>query len=683
MRYIRLLVLGLIPILVLSLSITGCDGGGGGGSSDSGFSGIATFTNPNLNVEILSINIGSDRRPAVTFIAVDDNDFMIPLNAFNDARFILAVLERTSVGAAFQYRSYSTQIETAPGDIEATQASYDSARQADIIVNDNGTFTYKFDTVLPAGYDPSATHQLGGQLRYVSGTDGKTYRANIAFTFRPDGLPVTRTREIVTTQSCNQCHTRLSVHGDMRREVQLCILCHSSQTIDAETGNNLQFAEMIHKIHRGADLPSFAIDAEPYQISGFGNSIHDYSTVHYPQDVRNCSSCHEDASQGSFHETAPTLEGCMSCHDRTWFGAIDETPTSFTNHLGGEHADNSLCALCHSPEGNGVSLVSTAHVLPTESSDAPGLDLVVTSVNTFAGISDTGVTVTFSAENGDGSPVTSLAALNSVAATIAYPATDYETYVREGIAPTTSGILVNNGRGSYSYTFAAELPTGSTDTFAVAMEGRRNFTFRGQTLRQGTAGNGLLFFTLDASPPLERRAVINDAKCSTCHQEIRMHGESRTGIEYCIMCHNPNTTDEGRRPLAQMPPVSVNFKDMIHKIHSGEDLTQDYTVYGFGGVAHDFNEVRFPGLRQDCSICHEEDTMNIPLPDEALSTIVTQSNVLLSEILPTRAACTSCHDTTSANSHALGQTFGGVESCAVCHSESDDDAVSLVHALSP
>lgn len=688
MLHFRSYFLLLSLITCLSVTIVGCGSGGSGGSPGGGFDGQAVSNNLNFNLDVSSVVIGSDLRPEVTFTATDDDGFMIPLSEFTDARFILAVLERTSVGAAFQYRSYSTEVETAVGGDQATQAAYDPARQGDIIINVDGSFTYKFETALPAGYDRTATHQLGGQFRYVSGADGITYRANMAFSFRPDGEPVTETREIVSTQSCNECHTRLSFHGDIRREVQLCILCHNSGSIDAETGNTLQFAELIHKIHRGADLPSFTIDAEPYQISGFRDSLHDYSTVEFSQDVRNCTVCHSDAIQADIHETAPSLQGCASCHDRTWFGGIDETPASFTNHIGGVQVDNSLCALCHSPEGNGVALVAVAHTLPTNSNLAPGLDLNVIDAITFAGMIDTGITITFTAENGDGSPVTDLADLDIVAATIAYPVPEYETYIRETIASGfggPDGTLLNNGDGSYDYTFDAELPTGSTDTFAVAMEGRREFTFRGEIHDQGTAGNGQVLFTLNASPPVDRRMVVDEARCNTCHQEIRMHGDLRTGVQFCVMCHNPNTTDEGQRPIGELPPVTVNFKDMIHQIHTGENLKQDYTVYGFGGNPHPYNEVRFPGERQQCSICHEDDTTSVPLPVEAISTVVTQDSgmTFISEMLPTRAACITCHDSDFANGHAIGETVGDVETCAVCHSDSDDLSVAIVHALLP
>jgi hypothetical protein len=38
--------------------------------------------------------------------------------------------------------------------------------------------------------------------------------------------------------------------------VHLCQLCHTAGVIDPDTGNSIEFQEMIHRLHRGADLPS-------------------------------------------------------------------------------------------------------------------------------------------------------------------------------------------------------------------------------------------------------------------------------------------------------------------------------------------------------------------------------------------------------------------------------------------
>jgi len=164
-----------------------------------------------------------------------------------------------------------------------------------------------------------------------------------------------------------------------------------------------------------------------------------------------------------------------------------------------------------------------------------------------------------------------------------------------------------------------------------------------------------------------------------------MHGELRVGVEFCVMCHNPNATDIDQRPEEALPPETINFKDMIHKIHTGEELNGEYTVYGFGMNAHDFTHVRFPGKRQECSICHVEDSTELPLPGDAISTVITQQDMVISETLPTAAACNSCHDSTMANVHAVLQTDFemNAESCAVCHGPGAEFAVSAEHGLEP
>lgn len=684
----------VMGVLCLPLFVIGCAGSGGGGSESDGFTGSFTSDNLNLDITVEAVHIPVDRRPIITFTLTDDAGLDIPLSEMIDIRFVLAVLERLSVGSPFEYRSYSTEIEDPDGipstGDEATQAAYDPARLGGVTVNADGSFSYKFATAVPAGIDRTATHQLGGQFTRFSEAGQVTYRANLAMPFRLDGIPVTEIRDIVSTQACNNCHTRLSAHGDARREVQLCILCHSSQTVDAETGNLLHFAEMIHKIHRAADLDSFLQDGVPYQISGFNDTLFDYSTIQYPQEIQNCISCHAGASNAEVFEDAPTFRGCVSCHDRVWHGPVEDLPAGYFLHPGGVRLDTRECALCHSPDGNGEAPVDIRHAIPTESGDAPGLALNVTDVFTFPGVVGTALQIAFTAEDGVGAPITDLSILETVAATVAYPVPEYRNFVREAISSASGGpdgMLVNNGDGSFFYTFLAEFPSGSPDTFSVAMEGRREFTFRGRLFDQGSSTNGQTLFTLNASPPLDRRRVVDEAKCNVCHRETRAHEALRAGVEFCVMCHNPNATDEARRPPADLPPVTVNFKDMIHRIHTGEDLAQGYTVFGLGGTPNDFTEVRFGGDLRDCFSCHVEDTTSIPLPSEAISTFITQDGgtTFISETLPARAACTSCHDDAVADSHALSHTdlINHVEACADCHSDTDDLSVMNSHLIDP
>lgn len=643
---------------------------------------------PGVVVNVIDVKIPADLKPEVTFELTDEKENAIPLSDLTDARFILTYLEEAAAGDTSHHVSYTTTLEdpdrTPNSGDEAVQAGYDSARLAGITSNDDGTHTYKFATAVPADYDPTRPHQIAGQFRRVFVVDGLEYKYNLAYPFIPaDAKQAVETREIVATETCNNCHTRLSVHGDVRREVQLCITCHTDQSTDAQSGNSLDFAMMIHKIHRGAELPSVQA-GEPYEIVGFGGQAFDFSHVEFPQDIRNCQACHANAPQGDVFFNKPTINGCASCHDRTWFGSPDAVPETFTMHTGGEQVDNSLCALCHKPTGPAPAPIMEAHMRPVDSPEAPGLSLNILDVATTPVEGGQQLEVTFEALDKSGNRYANLTSLSSASILVAYPAPEYETVLRESVTTRPPGVVTANADQTFTYRFAALLP--DTDvTFAAAMDGRVSFTFREETFTQGTATNGQVIFTLTGDEPQERRQSVDEAKCNLCHGEIRGHGEQRVGVDSCLMCHHVNATDVARRPADAGPPETINFKDMIHRIHMGEDLESDYTVYGFGNVAHDFTEVLFPGLKQDCSICHVDGAVDLPLAEEVLPTTIRSGDQIVEQVFAERAACTSCHDGVLPNVHAMLQTdmVGGVESCAVCHGPDAGAAVRVVHALAP
>jgi hypothetical protein len=47
---------------------------------------------------------------------------------------------------------------------------------------------------------------------------------------------------------------------------------------------------------------------------------------------------------------------------------------------------------------------------------------------------------------------------------------------------------------------------------------------------------------------------------------------------------------------------------------------------------------------------------------------------------PSTAACTSCHDSVVASSHALANTTKQGESCETCHGPASDFSVNKLHA---
>ena len=639
-----------------------------------GGSGIGNLLLPGgLDVTILDVAIPDDLRPEVKFRAVNTRGDNIPQGELTTAQFLIAYLDPAPpAGTTARYISYNTRIETA-GDNSALQATYDGNALAGLTTNMDGTLTYKFAAALPDTYDVGATHAVGGQLRRTSALDGVAYPANVTFEFVPDGKSAALTRDIVATNTCNECHTRLSFHGNIRREIALCILCHNPGSTDANTGNTVDMPVLIHKIHRGKNLPSVQA-GEPYQIIGFRDTVHDYSDVVFPQDIRHCTVCHDEgsAAQASVYLTHPTLDVCGSCHDRTWFGASGDAPEGYASHPVPQEND-SQCAVCHTPAS-----IQNAHVTLAGHSENPGLNLEITQIS--ANAEDGTLVIDFHAAYGDGSPITDLSVTASVGAIVGWPSWEYEQYYSESIRGSANLESATSATGEYRYTFTNQLPTDAGLSFGIVMTGRIRFDLNEVTQTVGLADNSLMYFTLDGSEPVARRPIVDEDQCDKCHHEIRFHGEQRVGVGTCVMCHNVYQTDEGRRPVEELPAETVNFKEMIHRIHRGEALENGYTAYGFGNIAHDYSHVVFPGRLEQCSICHGNHSVNLPVAPEALPTAYNEQ-----VILPERAACVSCHDSLTANVHAMlaGDAASGAESCAVCHGAGAGYAVAAVHVLEP
>ena len=152
---------------------------------------------------------------------------------------------------------------------------------------------------------------------------------------------------------------------------------------------------------------------------------------------------------------------------------------------------------------------------------------------------------------------------------------------------------------------------------------------------------------------MARRAVVERARCQACHLDLNLHGGLRHNPDYCLMCHTPDGTDWSRRPkgpdgnvnLATVYPDgrigtydgleerSIHFKVMIHRIHTGAgqgtariDLGAPQVVYGFGGAALLYDEVRFPGPLQTCTACHLDGTWTLAaIPADAQPTTANES----------------------------------------------------------
>ena len=242
-----------------------------------------------------------------------------------------------------QYVSYTTSVAAATlnKNPSQTQAANDSG--GTFTTNAVGDYTYTFKTKAPATFDATVTHAIGvsaqRNLAEFGTFDEWSETSNDVFTFVPNGSAVKVTRSVVTTDACNQCHDPLIGHGGSRLKVELCIMCHTPQTINPDTQLTQDMKVLIHKIHMGSSLPSVKAGT-PYRIWHRGQWS-DFSTVVFPQDIRNCTTCHAAAAaQADAWKTNPSAAVCGSCHDDVNFA-------TGANHVNLPQPDDSMCKNCH------------------------------------------------------------------------------------------------------------------------------------------------------------------------------------------------------------------------------------------------------------------------------------------------------------------------------------------------
>ena len=124
--------------------------------------------------------------------------------------------------------------------MSATQAGADSGGTTSKVADGEYLYTFKTKAVgLNGGsWDPTVTHRLGayGSRNLTEFDLGTNYDSN-TMTWIPGGGVPTNTRDVVRTATCNKCHDSLAFHGGSRKGVDLCIMCHTPQTTDPDTGS--------------------------------------------------------------------------------------------------------------------------------------------------------------------------------------------------------------------------------------------------------------------------------------------------------------------------------------------------------------------------------------------------------------------------------------------------------------
>lgn len=703
---------------------------------------LVDFVNPGLAITINSATISSSGAISVTYTLTDPSGLPLDVTGQTTPGAIsLTYFAGAIPKGQEQYTAYTTG--SATGKVLGTVTRPDFEEGGGAVKSlGSGQYQYTFLAQAPAGFDPTITTTIGmsGSRNLTEFNLGTNY-AGATFNFVPNGSPVTVTRDVIRTSSCNACHDQLAFHGGHAFGLEQCIICHQPQNVDPSTGNSLDAKILFHSLHMGSQLPTVigtsTTPGVPYEIIGYMNSVNNFSTVIDPADPRRCEVCHSQTAstplpsnvanapavpaQSKAFLMEPTRAACGACHDDINFATGFSTGPE-VNHPGGPQADDTQCANCHIPQGEMPfdASIMGAHVVPTDTAATypqnpdtllAGLNLAITSVtNTAAGQTPT-VNYTLQDNSGNNIAVSSTTTLSF---TMAGPTTDYGyTSFGSGTSSTpgyvTESVTASSctSSGACSYTFTHAIPASATGTYTIGGEARTTVTvLAGTTASQSVelgAINPVVNFSVDGSAVAPRRTVVVQANCNKCHVALSLHGGLRNNVEYCVLCHNPSNTDASTRATATVasyqtqPPQGINFNLLVHRIHDGVNVAADnpknpYIVIGHGGSVNNFSGILFPAMSptgsatylQNCSLCHVNSSEQADVSLTGLNQ-VTDPQGWINPVQPISSACSGCHVSEAEASHFLENGGSATtdplgEACSVCHASGAQFAVDAVHA---
>ncbi len=337
---------------------------------------------------------------------------------------------------------------------------------------------------------------------------------------------------------------------------------------------------------------------------------------------------------------------------------------------------NESCNVCHGVDQMIGLSINTLHPLVD-----PKVEIADIVVASAAGATDT---VTFNTFEDDGTtPVLGLTLADfrfyvadivpALTPTANVPVGTWFTaeterwlYERSGTARDgtayPNGTFVENGLGSYTYTFAADLALGDlarAPEFDITHNQRLMIRVGDIDDIVGTPDlsreAAIVDFVIPADgastailsqdeADLSRVLVMQEA-CTNCHGDplqSAAHGSSYQTPQGCVVCHTPIGADYG--DLMQADGAWLAF--LVHNIHSANADRTDW----------DWSEVTYPQNISECLVCHFD---------------AGQAQANSWKTNPTAEACTSCHDIdfTTGDGHGEGNIGGPQtnENCTLCH----------------
>jgi OmcA/MtrC family decaheme c-type cytochrome len=301
-----------------------------------------------------------------------------------------------------------------------------------------------------------------------------------------------------------------------------------------------------------------------------------------------------------------------------------------------------------------------------------------------------------------------------------------------GTYPTTDseGTLVDNGDGTYKYTFARDVTQAanivaslvdSTDglkkkvdlgsagdlSYNPSLTHRLGIQISGAAPGTGSnvpnattvipgvniaiPANVVYDFRPDGQPVTSTRSIVDLASCASCHNGKGLaHGGGRKDPNYCVTCHTDQVKYGMSAEATRSSTLALsgttqnttsvvdgraigNLPNFVHKIHMGAELK--LTGYNYipntTGVGMKFNEVEWIQDPRNCTKCHS----GADKTDINQATKTKDGDNWKNK--PSRLACGACHDNvnfatgvittaTGTSPHSAGPAADD-SSCSSCH----------------
>jgi OmcA/MtrC family decaheme c-type cytochrome len=299
-------------------------------------------------------------------------------------------------------------------------------------------------------------------------------------------------------------------------------------------------------------------------------------------------------------------------------------------------------------------------------------------------------------------------------------ASGYYTATLTGVVVPDNAVMLTGGLG-YSYNVTSTLPLTQTNL--------ADYPTAASPAGLANKIGGLIVIAPNAQKVATgytgRRAIVEDARCNACHQELgtftedAFHAGQRNDGTTCSWCHNPNRASSG---------WSADSTSFVHAIHASAKRTVPYNWHATSAT-EGFFDVTYPGVLNDCQTCHLPGTYDFSATTSAaamdnrlyrtvatgtLSTSVSISPFVTTGVnygsgysvatatgvptdaaattlvtSPTATVCFACHDSTDAIAHfklnggsiyaPRSTALTTTETCSVCHGSGRIADIKAVH----